>query len=444
MLYTSPRLKQFLEQASPLTLAVYTALVSFCLYSCVYTFRKTFTVATFEGLQYLNVDYKVWLVVFQVMGYALSKMAGIKIISELKAADRGQGILLIVSASGICWLLFGLIPAPWNLICLFLNGLSLGLIWGVIFSYLEGRKITEILAAGLSVSFILSSGAAKTIGGFLLLSGISAFWMPFVTCLLFIVPLLIFLILLNHVPPPSAVDEVARTKRQPMNGAERKKFIRQFWPGMVLFIFSYVLLTAFRDFRDNFSTELWQALHYTGGPEIFTTAELPAVLLVLILVGSIMLIKNNAAAFLANHVLIFLGLVAVGVGCFLFRQQQLSPVGMMITVGTGLYLAYVPFNSIFFERMLATFQFSGTVGFVMYVSDSFGYVGSVAALFIKEFGMLNMNWLDFFLNGALIVSVAGSTLMACSAIYFALQYTRKRKTTSTNAHHLKSQPYYSA
>jgi MFS family permease len=426
MLFTSARLQSKLSNASSTTVAIYTSIVSFCLYSCVYTFRKTFAVGTFTEYQFWHVDYKVWLVVFQVCGYALSKILGIKIISELKAANRGQSILTIILLSGVCWLLFGLVPAPWNLIFLFFNGLTLGLIWGVIFSYLEGRKITEILAAGLSISFILSSGMAKTVGGFLIAAGVSEFWMPFVTCLLFIVPLIVFLNLLNHIPPPTADDEASRTKRKPMDACERKKFILQFWPGMVLFILSYILLTAFRDFRDNFSTEIWQALDYTGGPEIFTTAEIPAVIMVLILVSGIMLIKDNAAAFLANHILIFCGMIAIGVGCWLFQQQAITPLTMMITVGTGLYLAYVPFNSIFFERMLATFQFSGTVGFVMYVSDSFGYVGSLVTLFIKEFSSLNLNWLDFFLSTAMILSVSGSVLIALSGVYFVMKYNRKR------------------
>lgn len=426
MLFTSVPLQTKLSNASSSTVAIYTSIVSFCLYSCVYTFRKTFAVGTFAEYQFWHVDYKVWLVVFQVCGYALSKILGIKIISELKAANRARSILIIILLSGICWLLFGLVPAPWNLIFLFFNGLTLGLIWGVIFSYLEGRKITEILAAGLSISFILSSGMAKTVGGWLIQSGVSEFWMPFVTCLLFIAPLVIFLNLLNHIPAPTVDDELSRTKRKPMDANERRKFILQFWPGMVLFILSYVLLTAFRDFRDNFSTEIWQALNYKGGPEIFTTAEIPAVIMVLILVAIIMLIKNNALAFLANHVLIFMGMVAIGIGCWLFKQQIISSFTMMVTVGTGLYLAYVPFNSIFFERMLATFQFSGTVGFVMYVSDSFGYVGSLVTLFVKEFSSLNLNWLEFFLSTAMILSVSGSFLIACSAIYFVLKYNQKR------------------
>nr|WP_255430981.1 DUF5690 family protein [Pedobacter sp. N36a] len=35
----------------------------------MYAFRKAFTAGIFDGHQYLGVDYKVWLVIAQVMGY---------------------------------------------------------------------------------------------------------------------------------------------------------------------------------------------------------------------------------------------------------------------------------------------------------------------------------------------------------------------------------------
>ena len=42
--------------------AVYAALCSFSVYFCMYAFRKPFTAAGFEGLNFLHTDYKVWLV----------------------------------------------------------------------------------------------------------------------------------------------------------------------------------------------------------------------------------------------------------------------------------------------------------------------------------------------------------------------------------------------
>ena len=67
-----------------------------------------------------------------------------------------------------------------------LNGLPLGMIWGLVFSYLEGRRQTELLGAGLSVSFIFSSGVVKSVGKVLMQDfGVTQMWMPFLTGLIF-------------------------------------------------------------------------------------------------------------------------------------------------------------------------------------------------------------------------------------------------------------------
>ena len=82
---------QRLKNAHGFWFTVYAAVTAFCLYTCVYAFRKTFTAATFEGLAYWGINYKVWLITFQVVGYGLAKFAGIKIIAELEARARAVG-----------------------------------------------------------------------------------------------------------------------------------------------------------------------------------------------------------------------------------------------------------------------------------------------------------------------------------------------------------------
>jgi hypothetical protein len=208
---------RWLNETSGFGFSFYTAVSAFCLYTCIFALRKTFGVATYEGLSFGGVDYKVWMVISQVVGYMLSKFIGIKVVSELGAHSRAKGILLMVSIASLSWLFFALVPTPYNLIFLFFNGLPLGMVWGMVFGYLEGRKFTEVLGASLSVSFIFSAGFAKTIGGYIMLDwGTSEFWMPFVSACLFFPPLVLFLWMLNQIPPPTPEDEKLRTKRQPM------------------------------------------------------------------------------------------------------------------------------------------------------------------------------------------------------------------------------------
>lgn len=410
---------RWLRETHGVWFSIYASLAAFCLYTCVYAFRKTFAAATFDGLFFAGVSYKVWMVTSQVIGYALSKFIGIKIISELKAHARSFGVLLMVSIAGLSWLLFAIVPPPYNFIFLFINGLPLGMVWGMVFGYLEGRRMTEVLGASLSVSFIFSAGLCRSVGAYIMRDwGTSEFWMPFVASCLFLLPLLIFLYLLDKLPPPSALDENLRTKRLPMNGEERTKFARTFFLGIVLFVLAYVLLTAFRDFRDNFSAEIWKSLGLGKDPSIYTATEVPISLAVLICMGSLMLIKNNQLALIVNHIIIAVGMVLIGATNYLFQQQLIEPKLWMILLGLGLYLGYIPFNSIFFDRLIAAFQYTGTVGFIMYVADSFGYLGSVAVLFFKEFGYARLSWLSFFVSGGYIVSALGTLLILASMFYF--------------------------
>lgn len=416
---------QWLRQTNGFWFTIYASIAAFCLYTCVYAFRKTFAAASFEGIFYAGISYKVWLVIFQVAGYGMSKFIGIKVISELKAHSRSVGILILVSIAGASWLLFAITPAPYNIIFLFTNGLPLGMIWGMVFGYLEGRRMTEVLGASLSVSFIFSSGLCRSTGAYLIRDwGVSEMWMPFVTCCIYSIPLLIFLYLLDKIPPPSVLDEQLRTRRQPMDLAERKKFIATFLPGIILFVLCYMLLTIFRDFRDNFSAEVWKTLGYGNSPEIFTATEVPVSIAVLVIMGSIMIIRNNQLALMINHVIIMLGMILIGISTFLFEQNLITPPVWMILIGLGLYMGYVPFNSIFFDRLIAAFQYVGTVGFIMYVADSFGYLGSVSILFFKEFGYASVSWLSVFISSGYIISVAGTLLIAGSMIYFHFKHKR--------------------
>lgn len=416
---------RWLSTAHPFWLTVYASVCAFCLYTCIYAFRKTFAVATFDGLSYGGVSYKVWLVFFQVLGYALAKFIGIKVIAELSPNNRASGILLFTGIAAASWLLFALISAPYNIIFLFTNGLPLGMIWGIMLGYLEGRRMTEVLTAALSVSFIFSAGLCRSSGAYIMRDwNVSESWMPFITCLVFTLPLLVFLWLIDKIPPPSPTDVTLRTKREPMNKNERKKFILTFLPGIILFVLTYMLLTTYRDFRENFSAEVWNSLGYGNSPEIFTKTEAPVSLAVLVIIGSIMLIRNNKLALMINHLIIAFGMLMIGVATFLFEKEVIDAPAWMIFIGLGLYLGYVPFNSIFFDRLIATFRYIGTVGFIMYVADSFGYLCSISILFFKEFAYTELSWLEVYIRSGYFISITGSILIAGSMLYFHIRHKR--------------------
>ncbi len=426
-------LTTWLQRTNKWTFSIYAIVASFCTYSCMYAFRKPFAVATFSDLSFWGIDYKILLITAQVLGYTLSKFIGIKVVSEMSGSRRALGIMVLIGLAGLALVGFALVPAPYNILFLFLNGLPLGMVWGLVFSYLEGRQTTEILGAGLSISFIFSSGFVKTVGKYVMLNwGVNEYWMPLMTGLLFAGPLLVFVGMLQQIPPPSAEDERLRTKREPMKRTQRRRFLHSFAGGITLLVLAYILLTAFRDFRDNFAAELWNALGYGDTPAIFTLTEVPIALCVLLVMGLLMFIQDNRRALATYHILIALGFILVGSSTFAYEQGWLNAPVWMTLAGLGLYLGYVPFNSILFDRLLATFRYVGTAGFLIYVADSFGYLGSIGVLFYKNFGQSEISWLQFFISSSYIITFLGSGLVLLALLYFQRKQSSWPTTVSTS------------
>ena len=86
------------------------------------------------------------------------------------------------------------------------------------------------------------------------------------------------------------------------------------------------------------------------------------------------------------------------------------------------YLSYVPFNALYFERMIATYKVKSNVGFVMYIADAFGYLGSVVVLFIKEFIGVQLSWTSFFTQAVIFISIVGIAETIVAAVYFRKKY----------------------
>lgn len=411
--------------------SIFAAIAAFGAYTSMYAFRKAFAAGSFSDLEFLQIDYKAWLVIAQVLGYTLSKFYGIKFIAEIKALSRGRAILLLVGISWLALLGFAMVPAPFNIFFLFINGCPLGMIWGLVFGYLEGRRATEFMAAVLSTSLIFASGFVKTVGRTLITEfNVSEYNMPFLTGAIFAIPLLLFVLMLEVMPPPDQLDKQLRTERVSMSAVERRAFLLRFLPGIVLTVIVYVLLTVMRDVRDNFEVEIWTGLGVKSN-SIYTHIDSIISLAVLVGMSLLILVKNNIRAFGIIHLFIFGGCLLAGVATILFESGTISATTWMTLAGLGLYAGYVPYNAIFFERMIAAFNYRSNVGFIMYVADAIGYLGSISVLLVKELGNSQLSWVDFFKHGLLIMSVVGSVAALLSLFYFVNTASRTGKTNKT-------------
>ncbi|HEY3951619.1 DUF5690 family protein [Phenylobacterium sp.] len=428
------RMRGWLARAPAPVFALYGGLMAFGAYFAMYAFRKPFTVASFAHAAPVvlgaAIDFKIALVIAQVLGYALSKVAGVKVISETPPHRRAIAILALIGAAELALVAFALAPAPWNVACLFANGLALGMIWGLVFGFLEGRRLSEPLGAMLCVSFIVSSGVVKSVGESVMLRGwANEYWMPALTGLIFAPLLLVCVGGLAILPPPNAEDERLRVARAPMDSAARRRMFAAYAPGLIALVVIYIGLTALRDFRDNFAVEIWNGLGFKDDAQIFTLSELPVGAIVLVTLSVVMFVRDNRRAFLANLVLVALGLAVAGGASLAFQAHLAGPVTWMILLGAGLYLAYTPFNALIFDRFIAASGRTGTAGFLIYVADASGYVSSVALLIVRNFLGLKLSWVEFLMAISYVSAIVGLALLAGAAVYFHRRLGRPVRST---------------
>jgi hypothetical protein len=208
-------------------------------------------------------------------------------------------------------------------------------------------------------------------------------------------------------------------RRAPMTAAERWDFLKTYAPGIVLLVIAYILLTALRDFRDNFAAELWTALGYGGEAQIFSTAELPVAVIALGAMAAVIVVRDNLRALMVIHGLVAAGFLLLGLSTLAWQAHIISSVVWMILAGAGLYTAYTPFNAVLFDRLVAFSGRVATAGFLIYVADASGYMGSVALLLWRNFGAVSLNWLQFFILSAYSTSLVGLATTLIAAIYFA-------------------------
>ena len=392
--------------------------LAFGTYFCMYAFRKPFAAASYAGMPLFGLKLKTAFVVSQIIGYTCSKYLAVKVVSEASRARRWPMLIGIVFAAELALLGFAVLPLPLKLVAIFLNGLPLGMVWGLVVRYLEGRRTSEPLLAGLSASFIVASGAVKDVGRWLLGAGVGVYWMPFLAGLLFLGPFAFLSYSLDRLPDPDADDIRARVARTPMTAARRREFIARYLPGLLLLLLVYLGLTAFRDFRDNYGVEIFAGLGYSSQPAIFTTTEVPVAALVLVTLAALGLVKDPVNGLGALFAVMIAGVLLLGGATFLLQHALLSGAAWMVLIGFGAYLAYVPFGSFLFDRITVATRFTGTAVFAINLADATGYSGSVALQLYKDVFAGTMTHLGFFISITYALAAIGGLGLALAGWYF--------------------------
>lgn len=378
-------------------------------YSLVYALRKPYTAASFEGLTLFGTDYKVAVTTIQILGYVIAKFFGIKLISELKRENRFRFFVTSAIMAEVALIGFGVLSAPYNAAAMFFNGLSLGCMWGVIFSFIEGRKVTDMLASLLGVSMVFSSGIAKSFGLFAMNElNIDQFWMPAVIGGVALPLLVLMGYLLKRLPSPTQEDIELRNERVVLDSEGRRRLFLSFAPILTLLFIGNFMLLVLRDIKEDFLVLILDMSNQSSW--LFAQVDTIVTLAILALFSAFVFFRSNIKTLMCLMGIVILSCITMAYVSFNYKALDLQPVVWLFIESLCLYIAYLTFQTIFFDRFIACFRIKGNVGFFIAIIDFIGYMGTVTLLSTKEFLNFDMEWFDMFNHMAFFVGAVCTVL----------------------------------
>jgi hypothetical protein len=120
--------------------------------------------------------------------------------------------------------------------------------------------------------------------------------------------------------------------------------------------------------------------------------------------------------------LVGFGAVVLGAATIMLEYGLLSPTAFYLINGVGLYIAFVPYQSILMDRLLASLHTIATASFLIAIADSFGYLSTVALYLTRDvygaFGNGKVPWSTMLIVASYAVMVLVPLTMIGSVLYF--------------------------
>src|SRR5205823_12475903 len=164
---------------------------------------------------------------------------------------------------------------------------------------------------------------------------------------------------------------------------------------------------------------------YAKNKTIISKAETIVAFGVMVALASLTFIKDNRRGLLGAFLILTGGLLSLGVSTLLLDAGAINGFWWMTLTGLGSYLAYVPFGSVLFERLIASTRAAGTAVFAIYLADAIGYTGSVGVQLFKDLSHSEMSRLGFFKDFSQFLCIVGVTCLITSCIYFTQRHRQQ-------------------
>ena len=281
--------------------------------------------------------------------------------------------------------------------------------------------LTDILASLLGVSMVFSSGVAKSFGLFAMNEmHISQFWMPAVIGG-FALPLLVLMgYMLKRLPQPTAEDIALRNERVTLDSKGRKALFLKYAPILTLLFIGNFMLLVLRDIKEDFLVYILDMSNQSSW--MFARIDTIVTLIILGIFALFIFFRSNIRALLWLMTLVIAGCLTMTYVSYHYDTLDLSPVMWLFIESLSLYIAYLTFQTVFFDRFIACFRIKGNVGFFIAMIDFIGYLGTVTLLSTKELLNIEVEWFALFNHIACGVGALCTVLFTVAGILIYRKY----------------------
>lgn len=229
---------------------------------------------------------------------------------------------------------------------------------------------------------------------------------------------------LNKLPQPTDEDRALRSERVTLNGEQRRQLFKSYMPLLIMLFFANLFITILRDIKEDFLVNIIDVS--TISSWLFAQVDGMVTLIILGIFAMMSLINSN------YRVLQVLGYGYWWSGhnqlsAFNYDALQLPTLYWLFLQSLSLYIVYLSFQTLFFERFIACFKIKGNVGFFIATIDFIGYTGTVCVLLFKEFCSPDINWMEFYNQFSGWVGIVCSIAFIGSVIYLMQRYKLERQ-----------------
>lgn len=218
-------------------------------------------------------------------------------------------------------------------------------------------------------------------------------------------------------------DIAMKSERATLNGKQRWELFKNFMPFLMMLFVANIAIVVLRDIKEDFLVNIIDVSEYS--PWLFAKIDSVVTLIILVVFGLMVFVKDNLKALSILFGLIIMGMIVMSVVSFGQERFQLSPVVWLFVQSLCLYIAYLTFQTIFFDRFIACFKIHGNVGFFIVTTDFLGYTGTVLVLVLKEFCNPHIDWAVFYNQFAGYVGIFCCITFICSFVYLHQRFRKE-------------------